>query len=572
MTTSTTPRSAQHDTPAAGARSGDGVHGTRPKAASDRSTLEYRLRVFGEAARWAALVLGLAVWLVAGPLNLRFITVACALVLYATLQHADPIIVGDPNQRTQLRVGLELALMLLAVGATGAGGSPFVLTPMTAMVLAGYVWGDRFVVASTGVAAAGIATTVAFHLGNGGVGSATELAVVFLMCAMLGSFGRSFVSEVQEQRAAVLDQASQMSRANELLVALHGLAQTLPASLDLGEVVASARNRLRTHVEFTTLVIFVRDDTGDRWLIELAEGVRMPISLPLDGLPAPLQRAATGVRPLVVDDLLTTGEKACAPLSRSGLYAPLRARGSIVGLLALEHTNPGAYGEREATLVSNASALVALAIDNAKWFARLRMFGAEAERARIARDLHDRIAQELAYVAFELERLRDRGGDEQGELSSLHEVVRSVVTGLRETLYQLRASVTEDTDLEHAAPEYLARFEERTGVAVTWKHHVEHRLPLPLEQEVWRILQEALTNVERHAGASTVDVRWQVIGTTARLDVRDDGRGFEPANVTGDHYGLIGIRERADAIRGRLTIDSKPGSGAHLSLQVEGQR
>jgi signal transduction histidine kinase len=248
----------------------------------------------------------------------------------------------------------------------------------------------------------------------------------------------------------------------------------------------------------------------------------------------------------------------------------LRTRGSVVGLIAVEHTNADAYTDRDADLIGNLSGVLALAVDNARWFGRLRMFGAESERARIARDLHDRIGQSLAYVAFELERLCG-AGEHQQELSSLHEVVRSIVTELRETLYQLRASVTEDHDLAEAAADYLERFEERTGVHVHWLHRVYHRLPLTLEQEIWRILQEALANVDRHARATNVYVSWEVIGRHARLEVRDDGQGFDPGSVTGDHYGLIGARERADAIRARLTVASVPGKGTKLLLHVEAQ-
>jgi signal transduction histidine kinase len=88
---------------------------------------------------------------------------------------------------------------------------------------------------------------------------------------------------------------------------------------------------------------------------------------------------------------------------------------------------------------------------------------------------------------------------------------------------------------------------------------------------VWRILQEAVTNVERHARASNLYVTWEVIGRHARLEVRDDGEGFEPGAVDGDHYGLIGARERADAIRARLTVTSAPGQGTKLLLHVEAQ-
>jgi signal transduction histidine kinase len=533
--------------------------------------LDDRLRVFGDASRWATVVLGILVGLVTGPLDVRFATVAAALLLHAALQHADPMTLVAPTDRERLRVALELILTLLGVAATGVSDSPFVLTPMTGLVLAGYVYGERFMtgtLVSVGVATAGV---VAIQVTSGAPGTAAELGLVFLLCGMLGTFGRSFLVAVEAHRVAVLDQASRMATANDLLVALHGIAQTLPASLDLGEVVASARARLRTLVPFSVLVILVRDDTGGGWRVELAEGVRLGPSKTIEELPPLLRHALAAPRPIVVDDVLVTGDKTCEPLSRSALYAPLRARGGVVGLLALEHADAHVYGPPEVELVANLSGLVALSIDNATWFNRLRMFGAEAERARIARDLHDRIAQSLAYVAFELERLRDGGGEMQPEIASLHDVVRGVVTELRETLYMLRASITEDADLVVAATEFLTRFEERTGTHVHWQHRVEARLPVPLEQEVWRILQEACTNVERHAGATNLWVTWVALGRHARLEVRDDGCGFDPARVAGDHYGLVGIRERADAIRGRVAVTSAPGRGTILTLDVETQ-
>src|SRR5207247_10484371 len=126
-----------------------------------------------------------------------------------------------------------------------------------------------------------------------------------------------------------------------------------------------------------------------------------------------------------------------------GMYVALRARGRIMGLIAVEDPASGRYSHDDLALLIGLAGPLALAVDNALWFLRLRRFGAEAERARIARDLHDRLAQSLAYVAFELERLSLRGqGEDRRALGELHEVVRGIVGELRETLYQLRAGVT----------------------------------------------------------------------------------------------------------------------------------
>jgi len=366
---------------------------------------------------------------------------------------------------------------------------------------------------------------------------------------------------------------TRMATANDLLVSLHGIAQTLPASLDLGEVLESIRARLRGLFTFTALTIVVRDETTALWRVELAEGVRLTSPLDTAALPSAIREVAIDpARPRLVDDLLRSPLEPCAPLARSGLYAPLRARGGLVGLLAIEHGPPGHYDVSQVDLLASLASLFALAIDNALWFARLRRFGAEAERARIARELHDSVAQSLAYIAFELERLAEReqsAGDGRSELSELHDVVRGVVADLRETLYQLRSTVTEEVALAEVAERSLDRFRERTGVTVTWGVDVDRRLPHQVEQEVWRILQEAMTNVERHSGATRVAVRWSVIGSRARLEIADDGRGFLPLDVDGEHYGLLGMRERADAIGAQLVVESAPGAGTRIVLEVD---
>jgi signal transduction histidine kinase len=353
-----------------------------------------------------------------------------------------------------------------------------------------------------------------------------------------------------------------MATANELLVSLHALAQTLPSSFDLKEVVESMRLRLRSLVRFSALVVLVRDDAQSVWTVELAEGVRLPSHMSDADLPQPLQRALASAHPILIDDrLIHPDEGGFAALARSGMYMALRARDSIVGIIALEDVAPEVYGQEQRDVIESLSSLLALSIDNARWFGRLRTLGAEAERARIARELHDRVAQSLAYVAFELERMHGIPGEKETEISELRVVVRDIVRELRETIYQLRSNVSENEDIVMVAGGYLERFAERTGIKTRWLPEASAALPYRIEQELWRIGQEALVNVERHAGATEVTVRWEVHDGTARLVVTDDGNGFEPAVVAGEHYGLVGMRERADAIGAHLAIESHPGGG-----------
>ena len=168
------------------------------------------------------------------------------------------------------------------------------------------------------------------------------------------------------------------------------------------------------------------------------------------------------------------------------------ARQRLVALVALEHVEPGRFGDRETEILNGLAEPLALAIDNGLWFDRLRMLGAEGERDRLARDLHDRFAQGLAYVNLELDRL-SRHPAPGPALADLRQEVRGLLGQVRETQRQLRSKVTPDVGLADLLATELARFAERTGVHVEFTPSDRApRLPLAVEQELWRIAQEAL--------------------------------------------------------------------------------
>jgi signal transduction histidine kinase len=499
----------------------------------------------------------------------HFAIASIALFLFAgvqTFRQMQP----RPSTTMRLLVLFEVALTVGATMSTGGLASPYVLTPVTGLLLAGYVWGRRATIGTLISGSLAAASTILMQaMGATNRASAGQIAVVYLLCGALGAFTRNLIAEIESHRAAAIDQAAEMATANELLVSLHGLAQTLPGSFDLPEVVDSMRHRLRSMLRFSTLVVLVRDDAESVWTVELAEGVRLGARLVDGDLPQPLQRALTNMHPVLVSDRIADAdEDGFAALGRSGMYMALRARGALVGLIALEDVPPNAYGPEQRDLLESLSSLLALSIDNARWFARLRTLGAEAERARIARELHDRVAQSLAYVAFELERMQSLPGDKDGEISQLRVVVRDIVRELRQTIYQLRANVSEVADIVEVATGYLEKFADRTGIETHWLPSATVALPYRIEQEVWRVGQEALVNVERHSGATEVTVCWDVRDGIARLEITDDGVGFEPAEVHGEHYGLVGMRERADAIGARITIERAPVRGTRVAVEV----
>ena len=233
-----------------------------------------------------------------------------------------------------------------------------------------------------------------------------------------------------------------------------------------------------------------------------------------------------------------------------------------MGLLAVEHHEPGRYGRRELQLVDQLLDPAALAIDNARWFSRLRTIGADEERIRIARDLHDRIGQSLASVGFALDRMAkaaDNRSKLAPQLDELRVDVRGVLGEVRDTLSDLRTDVSDDRGLADTLESFLERVGKRGSLEVDFGTAGTGRLPVIQERELWRIAHEAISNVERHARASHLHVWWQCDSHSALLTVTDDGEGFEVgALARADAYGVTGMRERQ--------TPSAPGSTSRRAL------
>jgi signal transduction histidine kinase len=244
-----------------------------------------------------------------------------------------------------------------------------------------------------------------------------------------------------------------------------------------------------------------------------------------------------------------------------------------VALVALERDGGEPFDGHDVDVLSGLAEPLALAIDNGLCFDRLRRLGAEGERDRLARDLHDRFAQGLAYVNLELDRL-SRHPAPGPQLVELRREVGGLLGDVRETLRQLRSRVTPSAGLGDLLAAELPRFAERTGIAVKGPvAPAAGRLPVAVEQELWRITQEALDNVERHSKAASLEVTWDCDGRHGRLVVADDGAGFDPAGLisarTAGGSGLTAMRERANAIGARLLVDSQPGSGTWIRIELD---
>lgn len=197
----------------------------------------------------------------------------------------------------------------------------------------------------------------------------------------------------------------------------------------------------------------------------------------------------------------------------------------------------------------------------------------ESERARVARDLHDDVGQALTSVLLGL-RLVEGAASDPGAVRARVDDVRTLVAdalgSVRRLAFDLRPTVLDDVGLEAALERLVAETSARSRFSARLDLHgldADHRLAPELETVVYRIVQEALTNVARHAGASAVGVRVTAGVGVVRGEVSDDGRGFDPAPVAAS-LGLAGMRERAALAGGRLEILSAEGAGTRVVFEL----
>jgi signal transduction histidine kinase len=200
----------------------------------------------------------------------------------------------------------------------------------------------------------------------------------------------------------------------------------------------------------------------------------------------------------------------------------------------------------------------------------------EDERRRIARELHDETCQTVAALAVGLDTVRQAGSPDEAsaKLEDARALASRTLDGLHRVIFDLRPSVLDDLGLAAAVRWWIARHLTPAGITAHVEvENLEDRLPPTIEIPVFRVVQEALTNVLRHSGAKALLVQMSRERGLLSVDVEDDGRGFSPSDVakpseSGQGLGLLGMRERIEILGGSLTLDSTPGAGTHLSFTV----
>ena len=268
--------------------------------------------------------------------------------------------------------------------------------------------------------------------------------------------------------------------------------------------------------------------------------------------------------------LLDDGAAALLKGMQSWMWVPLAVKNRITGGIGVDNAALNYFTPHHADLALSVANQAAITMVNAELYAQAQELAVMEERQRLARNLHDAINQSLfsaGLIAEVLPRLWERDQEEALQsLEDLRKLTRGAMAEMRALLAELRPSTLTDAELGDLLDLLGNAFTGRTNIPARVTVVGEGMLPADVQVAIYRVCQEALNNVAKHAGASAVDIHLEHEVSGIDLSIRDDGQGFILGQTISGHYGLSMMRERAEAVGAHLLITSQPGQGTKLSL------
>jgi signal transduction histidine kinase len=370
------------------------------------------------------------------------------------------------------------------------------------------------------------------------------------------------------------------------LTALLDISCNVASTLELEPLLGLILTELQKLVDYTGAAILMPEGE-DLVLLDYlgpmprdqAMGLRIPIHQ------SPHYEAVIETRsPVIIPDLL--GETAVAydfrrsvqrfkpffGYAHSLLCAPLLMKDRLIGILRLDHRDRDHFTERHAELVMAIASQLAVAIENARLYEGAQRLATLEERQRIARELHDSVSQALYGINLGAEtaiRLSRNGSPELGEsLEYVRGLAEAGLLEMRTLLFELRPDAMASEGLAEGLRKMLKSLGARHKIRIEAELCPEPEADLDTKEAAYRIAQEAANNTVKHARATTISLCLGFDGNTLRLDLRDDGAGFEIGEAHPGHMGLRTMAERAERLGGSLDVISAPGEGTRVSARL----
>ena len=356
---------------------------------------------------------------------------------------------------------------------------------------------------------------------------------------------------------------------NRRLALLHAVATEASESLDTEEVAAAIIEEVGPALEADTAgLVLASGEDGEPRLVaryglpEIALGDRR-----LGFYDCECRRALTLGQTVVVD-------------AGTCVTVPIKCKGNTIGAIFVARPRSRPFKPDEVELATALGSQVGAVLQNAQVFSKTGAIAVLGERQRVAREVHDGLAQTLSYLSTQL-RIVDflltsaQQDKARAELEAMMRVIQDAHQDLRQSMTDLRTPLSVGGDLCRTLREYVERFSLRTGLPCSFEggRDVGDALPPSAEVQLIRIVQEALTNVKRHAPGAEVRLRLWADDHQIHIAIQDSGPGFDPAAVPDSgRFGLLTMKERAESLDGSLAVESRPGAGTRLEITVPFRR
>jgi len=282
---------------------------------------------------------------------------------------------------------------------------------------------------------------------------------------------------------------------------------------------------------------------------------------------------------VIMENLSESEDEPAASLWRAGARSlaiiPLQSKSGTIGVACLFSSRPDHFRPEEAKLLLNVGNRIALAIEKARLYEKVQAVAVLEERERISAELHDGLSQVLGYVITKSQATRQLLGKmitANDYLVELEDVAQEVYTDTREAILGLRTAISGDRSLVSALREYAVRFSQMHNIKTELSvgEHVVPSLSPQIELQAIRIVQEALSNVRKHASATCASIKVYAGDDRVTIAVEDDGKGFDVPAAADDwtKFGLRNMKERAASMNCDLLIASRPEKGTIVTLGI----
>ncbi|NTW02966.1 MAG: GAF domain-containing sensor histidine kinase, partial [Oscillochloris sp.] len=374
--------------------------------------------------------------------------------------------------------------------------------------------------------------------------------------------------------------AAQVQRRADQLAVLNTIARTASATLEQEYSLPEVTAQIRNGFGYDQVDLFLVDDETNELVLaasfgilpSMGDGYRQHLNLGLIG------QAARSGQTLRIDNVriepcyFAVAERSA---TRSELCVPIIASGRTLGMLNLESPQLVSFSDEDVAILETVADVLAGALENARLYRRAQAAAVLEERNRLARELHDSVSQQLFSITLtaqaaraQMERNPQRA---TAQLERLQETATAALAEMRALIFQLRPPALRDQGLVAALQQHAQALARRESLAIALSVVGDDRQARGLEQPLFRIVQEALNNVVKHAGAQNVTVALEFSTERVLVRVTDDGQGFDPEATPsghGRHLGMISMRERAAEIGGTMQLRSMIGGGTEVIVIV----